>query len=589
MKKIFSLIFCALIILGFSNIAFAQKLVIIYTAQAHANLYPCRCPIEPFGGVARRVTKLKELRKAYPDLLLLDAGSFFAGGIYDDPTPDKDLQESRTKLYLQTLKIMGYDGLNVGVDEFNFGKDFLESQINSAKIPFLSCNAKLKEAREFIIKEINGIKIGIIGLTPILENIPDPQISPAQTSVQESIKKLKAKNADLIIVLSALGEEKDLELIKNIPGIDFLISGGVALTTDKFTKLDGTILLRPAWQARKLGKLEIDLKDKRIESFNVELISLGADVPDDAQIKPLIPVCFSNYDCAKPNFVGTCKNAGLPNASCAFEEIKRLSLLVIKPKNCRTCYTNFALNNIKRYIPNIEITYADYEEQSYRKLIDSFGITMLPAYILTSEVEKDRNFSRVKEFLDKKDSYYFFKPYFSGVSYFLGRQVKKNALDLFILLHDKQSGKVLQTLKAFKNKLAKKVNLNIHFLIIEDVAKGFISPGGLPEIEEAKRSVCVMKYYPGSIWDYLICRTKDAESSWWEKCSAPLKINVEKIRLCATAAEADNLLRQNIKLNQELQVTDTPLILMDNQEVFGITSETTVEELEGIIKDRLIK
>jgi hypothetical protein len=163
------------------------------------------------------------------------------------------------------------------------------------------------------------------------------------------------------------------------------------------------------------------------------------------------------------------------------------------------------------------------------------------------------------------------------------RPIQKNKIDLFILLSDKQSAPVLEMLKAFKNKMAKKFNLIIHFLIFEDKEKGFISLGGLPEIEEAKRSVCIMKYYPDRFWDYLICRAKDAQSTWWDKCSAPLKIAREKLTLCATQEEASNLLKESIKLTQELQVSDTPTILLDNQEVFGLTAKTTVEELKKII------
>lgn len=583
MKRNFLILLSILVMLGLSKDAFAQKITILYTGQTHANLYPCHCPIEPFGGVARRATKIKELRKLNPNILLLDAGAFFAGGIMDETNQTPELQKQRTQAYLQTLKMMGYDALNVGSDEFNFGKDFLEAQINEAKIPFLSCNIKLKKAQEFIIKEISGVKIGIVGVGPSMENQDKKlQISDSVNCLQESVNKLKNKNVDLTIVLSSLGEEKDLELIKKVKGINILISGGTLINQDKFSKVEDAIILRPMWQARKLGMLEINLKDKKIDNFNIELLPLGADIPDELGIKAILPACFSDYDCLKPDFIGTCDKAGAKDASCSFKEIKKLTLLVIKPKNCLTCNTAAAINNIKRLLP-IEVKYADYEEESSKKLIEGLNITMLPAYILTSEVEQDKNFSRFKDILIKKDNYYFFKPYFSGVSYLVGRPFKKNTLDLFMLLSDKRSAKAIETLSSLKEKMAKKINLNIHFLIIEDAAKGFLSPGGLSEIEEAKRSVCVEKYYPARMWDYLICRTKDIESSWWDKCLISFKIDDKKIKSCATTAEADDLLRQNLKLNQELRISDTPILLLNNQEVFGITEQTTAEELERII------
>ncbi|MDP2939269.1 MAG: hypothetical protein Q8O13_04210 [Candidatus Omnitrophota bacterium] len=585
MRRIFLAIIISSLALVFNNLAFAEKLVILYTGETHASLYPCHCPIEPFGGVARRATKIKSLRQEFSNLLLIDSGGFFAGGFQDETNQSIDLQKARTQIYLKTLKIMGYDALAIGDDEFNFGKELLEAKIKDAKISFLSCNAKLKKVQEFIIKEINGIKIGITAVTPQVESLKQAIIiDDPQTRIKETINKLKSQKVDLIVVLSHLGEDKDTELIKNVKGIDFLISGHLIKGSDKFTKIDDTVLLRPVWQARKLGKLEIDFKHKKINNFSVDWLPLGVDVPDDKDVKSLLPVCFSDYDCVKPNFIGICHNPSALDANCTFQEIKKLSLLVIKPKNCRTCYTNSALNNIRGALPNIEANFLDPEDGVAKKLIEKLNITLLPAYILTDEVEKDTGFTHLQKVIEKKDNYYIFKPYYTGVSYFVGRPFQKNKLDLFVLLNDRQTLSALEVMKALQEKMAKKINLSIHFLIIEDIEKGFLSPGGIAEIEEAKRSVCVMKYYPQMSWDYLICRAKDIQSTWWDRCLVNRQIDLNKIKTCAQSVEVDNLLRQNIQLTQELQVSDTPILLIDNQEVLGLTAKTTVEELVGLIE-----
>ena len=81
MKKIiiFSFALCALC---FAFPCYAKEITIIYTGETHAMLYPCNCPKEPDGGVARRATLIKQLRKNYPDALLLDSGGFFAGVLF---------------------------------------------------------------------------------------------------------------------------------------------------------------------------------------------------------------------------------------------------------------------------------------------------------------------------------------------------------------------------------------------------------------------------------------------------------------------------------------------------------------------------
>jgi hypothetical protein len=45
---------------------------LIYTGQTHAALYPCQCPVEPDGGIARRAAKIKEIRRADPNIIVLD-------------------------------------------------------------------------------------------------------------------------------------------------------------------------------------------------------------------------------------------------------------------------------------------------------------------------------------------------------------------------------------------------------------------------------------------------------------------------------------------------------------------------------------
>ncbi|MFA5096199.1 MAG: hypothetical protein WC478_02545, partial [Candidatus Omnitrophota bacterium] len=60
-----------------------QELVLIYTGQTHGALYPCNCPAEPDGGLARRATLSRQLKKQYSGSLLLDSGNFFSGGLLD--------------------------------------------------------------------------------------------------------------------------------------------------------------------------------------------------------------------------------------------------------------------------------------------------------------------------------------------------------------------------------------------------------------------------------------------------------------------------------------------------------------------------
>ena len=70
MKKVIFII-AALIIFQLSGFLYAEELTILFTGETYSSLYPCHCPVAPMGGVARRSTKLNELRKQNTNILLV--------------------------------------------------------------------------------------------------------------------------------------------------------------------------------------------------------------------------------------------------------------------------------------------------------------------------------------------------------------------------------------------------------------------------------------------------------------------------------------------------------------------------------------
>ncbi|MFA5199845.1 MAG: hypothetical protein WC442_02900, partial [Candidatus Omnitrophota bacterium] len=83
MKRIKTAFFIFLFVFVSANILYAKEVNIVYTGQTHAMLYPCSCPIQQDGGIARRATLIKQLKKKDPRLFLLDCGSFTAGSLID--------------------------------------------------------------------------------------------------------------------------------------------------------------------------------------------------------------------------------------------------------------------------------------------------------------------------------------------------------------------------------------------------------------------------------------------------------------------------------------------------------------------------
>lgn len=586
MRKLLILLFTPLVVLTVCKIAFAEKVAILYTGETHADLYPCHCPVEPFGGLARRAAKIKELRKAYPNLLLVDSGGFFAGGQLDEYSVDETINKQRTEVSLKALKIMGYNALAIGDEELNFGKDFLEKQIENTKLPFISSNVKIRGAQNYLVKTVAGVKIGILAVTPNEKELSQITIAEPFASVKSSIEKLRnQEKVDIIILLSHLGEQNDTQLLQQIQGIDFLITGHSIFGRDKETKIGNGVLIRPFWQGRKLGKLELDIEKGQLKSYSTDSIGLGNDVPDDAKVSALLPHCFSDGDCRKPGLKGQCQNPGSQKAQCSYEEFAKIPLLVIQPSNCRTCNSTPFLNYLKSSFPGIKINFLDEKDGLAEKLIRQFSVNMLPAYFMGRQAEKEvRQPDQFGKFTLLKGDYYWFLPSFSGISYFMDRPLLKDRLDLFIILGKQDTPKILETIKRFLDKHSRRFKFQLHFVVWEDAQRGFISPMGTPEIEEDKIALCVSKYVPVKSWEYMSCRSGSMKSNRWEDCLKIDEKNLSKIEACAKGKESEGLLREDTGLTNELRITYGPLFLLDNKEVFGISENTSVEELERFIK-----
>jgi len=566
----------ALFALSFALNCFAKEITILYTGETHAMLYPCNCPIEPDGGVARRATLIKQLRKDNPDSLLLDSGGFFAGGLMDEYTQNTQLDTQRSSVNLKAMELMQYDAVSIGDDEFNFGKEFLLANLAKSKIPILSCNIQSESFRPYLIEEIAGTKIGIIGVTTLYaqQKAGGLKFIEPKLAVKQTVQELKRKGVNVIVLLSHLGESDDLKLIKEIEGIDILILGHSRSKEESSQKLGSTIILRPSWQGRRLGKLSLTITDKKITDYKTDELRLSDNISDDPEILAILPRCFSDTNCRKEGLIGKCEDPGSLNARCTFSEVAKVKLLVILSKQCVTCNPGEAIKFLKKSFPGLVVSYLNYPDPKADNLIRDLAVKGLPVYLLGKEAEKENGFDALKENLEVKGDYYMLKPQFIGLSYFLDRKRIKGKFDLFVSLFDKNAVELLGVMRKF--------NPAIHFLATEQ-QDGFDAAKGNLEVEEYLRSVCVQKYYPESFWDYITCRAKNINTSWWEDCAG--KLDTNQIKTCSRSQEGKSLLKENISLNKELEIMFGPAYLLDNQEIFGSKGVPTEEELRQILKD----
>ncbi len=249
--------------------------------------------VVPLGGFARLQTLVDEMRLQSPNFLLLHAGDAVQGTLYF--TLFHGLVEFD---FLNRLKV---DAMTFGNHEFDRGTTVIPSYLQKAAFPIISSNIDFSSepaiapfVPQYVIKQINGERIGIIGLTT--ETTPQTTIDvgkakflDAKTAAARQVAMLEGQGVDKIIALSHLGYEEDLKLAASVSGLDIIIGGHshtllgdqkqlglLGLTSEgsyptEVTSPDGgkTLVLQ-SWQwGHMLGKLDVSFDQHgKLVGFN---------------------------------------------------------------------------------------------------------------------------------------------------------------------------------------------------------------------------------------------------------------------------------------------------------------------------------
>lgn len=214
------------------------ELTLLHTNDVHARVEETnrdsgKCSKAPcFAGVARRFTKIKEVRTKEKNVLLLDAGDQFQGTVWFNFYKGKEAAHFMNKL--------GYDAMALGNHEFDNGVDGLVKPfLEKVNCTVLSANIKADQTiapkisghyLPYKIFNVNSEKVGVVGYTsmetPAL-SLPGPhlQFEDEVTALQLQVDKLTALGVNKIIALGHSGFAVDKKIAKKVRGVDVVIGG----------------------------------------------------------------------------------------------------------------------------------------------------------------------------------------------------------------------------------------------------------------------------------------------------------------------------------------------------------------------------
>jgi competence ComEA-like helix-hairpin-helix protein len=228
-------LFLLLLVLAPTGKADFSVVRVIWTSDLHGQLVPTTdfasagLPRRKLGGWQGLVRLIQEQRT--PATLLLDNGDFAFG------SPEGDSSQGRIVPLL--FNRLNYDAGVFGARDFKDGLASIELLARSAAYPMLAdpmlnilLNRQSPIFRPYIIKEVEGVKVGIIGLvdpeTPGLEPVRVKGLVVEQpvAQVRRFLPAVKQESAEVIVVLGHISSEQGRLIAESIPDVNLVICRG---------------------------------------------------------------------------------------------------------------------------------------------------------------------------------------------------------------------------------------------------------------------------------------------------------------------------------------------------------------------------
>ena len=279
----------ALVLVGRSFAPDRVQITILGTTDLHGNINPIDYYTNKSDnrGLAKVATLIKRVRKEHPNVLLVDSGDTIQGSPLASFHSRKN--NGPPDPMMLVMSSLNYDAMAVGNHEYNFGLKVLEKARNEANFPWLSANTYNKSTQKphykpYIVKEVAGVKIGILGLTtpgvPNWDNPPNYAGLEFHEPVPEARKWVpilrQQEKVDVVVIAMHMGLGEDLRtgevspgqipheneaisIAKEVPGVDVIFMGHTHRDVPS-TYINGVLLTQANHWGRHLARADLYLQ-----------------------------------------------------------------------------------------------------------------------------------------------------------------------------------------------------------------------------------------------------------------------------------------------------------------------------------------
>jgi len=251
------------------------------------------------GGFAHLATLVKRLKASRPGALLLDGGDTWQGSGTALWTNAQDMVDA--------CKLLGVDVMTPHW-EMTYGMKRVTEIVEKdfrGKVDFVAQNIQTTDFGDqvfpaYTIRDINGVKVGIVGqafpYTPIANPrhmVADWAFGIKDDLMQKHVDEARAKGAQVVIVLSHNGMDVDLKMASRVRGIDAVMGGhthdGVPQPSVVKNAGGQTLVTNAGSNGKFLGVLDLDVKGGKVAGFRYKLLPVFSNLlPPDAEMAGFI-------------------------------------------------------------------------------------------------------------------------------------------------------------------------------------------------------------------------------------------------------------------------------------------------------------
>jgi len=270
-------------------------ITVLHTNDTHSQIDPILDNDKTYagkGGVARRATLVKRIRKENPNTILIDGGDVCQG------TPYFNFYKGEVEY--KAMSLIGYDAGTIGNHEFDNGVESLAKALQFANFDIVSTNYDVRgsalesKVKTHAVKVVGGVRVGLFGMGIRPEGLitednfkPLRYLDPVSTA-RDAVKLLRdEERCQMVLGMSHLGyyespkgdEVGDSQVAAQVDGIDFIASGHTHTFMEKPVLQrnpsgKNTVIFQVGRSGIYVGRVDFTLLDGKVTAHAGRLLDL---------------------------------------------------------------------------------------------------------------------------------------------------------------------------------------------------------------------------------------------------------------------------------------------------------------------------